>query len=114
MKALIIANKELKIKLVEAFIENKVSKISVVNTIEEAALLLFTEKFDYLFLDHQLPDGVGSDFLKQIKEEHSEITCVSISTDNSIIYDYKNLGYHHVFQYPFKETTEEIFNLTCN
>jgi response regulator of citrate/malate metabolism len=109
MKAMVIENEDLKIMLVNEYIEPNVSSIAIARTMNQALELLESESFDYLFLDHHLPDCKGSSFLPQLKEKHNKMKCISISNDYRIMYSYKALGYDDVFQFPFDKSIERIF-----
>src|ERR1035437_1935932 len=106
MKAMVIENEDLKIMLINEYIESNVASIAVAHTMNQAFELLESESFEYLFLDHHLPDCKGSLFLPQLKEKNNKMKCVSISNDYRIIHSYRELGYDDIFKYPFDKSVE--------
>ena len=109
MKAIVIENEVLKIMLIREYLENNVATITVAKTMKEALPLLESERFEYLFLDHHLPDCKGSELLSVIKGKHNEMKCVSISNDYIVENSYKEMGYDDIFNYPFDKSVERIF-----
>lgn len=110
MSAIIIDDNHLKIKLIEKYISKFISLYDVAECGESALDLLETNTYQYIFLDHHLPDCKGSDLLEQIKTVHNRSKIISISNDISILNNYKHMGYDDAFLYPFNESVERIFS----
>jgi len=109
MKAIIIEDCDDKIRMIEILIQQYVMSIMVVKTINEAIPLLTSNQFQIIFLDHNLPDGKGTEYLFKIRKLQKEAKCVSISNDISVINHYKQLGYDDIFEIPFKQCLNRIF-----
>ncbi len=67
MKALIIDDEIDICYLLSRVLKNKDIEAYYVNTLAEAHPVLKTQQPDIIFLDNHLPDGMGVDFVDQIK-----------------------------------------------
>jgi len=108
MSAIIIDDNLLKIKMIEKYISKFISLHDVAKCGESALDFLETNTYQYIFLDHHLPDCYGSDLLEQIKTVHYKSKIISISNDTTVLTDYKQIGYDDVFVYPFDESIKRI------
>ena len=109
MSAIIIDDNQLKIKMIEKYISKFISLYDIAECGESALDLLETNTYQYIFLDHHLPDCKGSDLLEQIKTVHNNSKLISISNDTTILNNFKQIGYDDVFVYPFDESINRIF-----
>ena len=109
MSAIIIDDNQLKIKMIEKYISKFISLYDIAECGESALDLLETNTYQYIFLDHHLPDCKGSDLLEQIKIVHNNSKLISISNDTTILTNFKQIGYDDVFVYPFDESIQRIF-----
>jgi len=109
MSAIIIDDNQLKIKMIEKYISKFISLYDIAECGESALDLLETNTYQYIFLDHHLPDCKGSDLLEQIKIVHNNSKLISISNDTTILTNFKQIGYDDVFVYPFDESLNRIF-----
>ncbi len=84
-----------------------------VNTIVDAQNFLKNKHPSLLFLDNNLPDGHGVDFIQQIKENHPLTRIIVITADDSIVNKNKALkaGADFFIGKPF---TRETINQTLN
>ena len=110
MSAIIIDDNHLKIKMIEKYISKFISFYDVAECDESALDLLETNTYQFIFLDHHLPDCNGSDLLEQIKIVHNNSKIISISSDTSILTNFKQIGYDDVLVYPFDESIKRIFS----
>lgn len=55
-----------------------------VNTLAQAEILLKEETPDIIFLDHNLPDGLGINFIDYVKKNHPNIKIVIITAHDSL------------------------------
>ena len=108
MKALIIQDETLKIELINEYFKGNFTTVIHVKTMTEALPLLRENDFDYIFLDHHLPDCKGTEFVVHIKIMQPSAKCISISNDFDIIQLYDDLGYDDVFYYPFDLCLDRI------
>ena len=60
-----------------------------VNNIRDARSILKTENPDFIFLDNHLPDGLGVDFIRHIKETHPTSKVVMISAFDNFMDRFK-------------------------
>jgi two-component system OmpR family response regulator len=67
MKALIIDDEIDICYLLSGILKNKNIQTSYVNTLAEAGSALRTQEPEIIFLDNHLPDGMGVDFINQIR-----------------------------------------------
>ena|ERR1035437_442583 len=109
MKVIIIEDNCFKISLIQWYIKSFVESSVIVNSLFEALPYLEKQQFNYIFLDHHLPDCKGSDFVDTIKDMQRNAKCISISNDIMIVRNYRNLGYNDIFQPPFEKSVERIF-----
>jgi response regulator of citrate/malate metabolism len=109
MKVLIIEDNYFKISLIQWYIKSFVESSIIVFSLYEALPYLESQQFNYIFLDHHLPDGKGSDYIDRFKHLQQNTQYISISNDSTIIQNYRNLGYNDIFQPPFEKTAERIF-----
>ena len=54
-------------------------EIEHVNTISQAKIFLKEEKPDVIILDNKLPDGHGSDYIREVKKNNPEVKVIMIS-----------------------------------
>ena len=109
MSVIIIDDSQLKIKMIAKYISKFISLYDVAECGESALDLLETNEYQFIFIDHHLPDCKGSDLLEQIKTVHYKSKIISISNDITVLTDYKQFGYDDVFVYPFDESIKRIF-----
>jgi CheY-like chemotaxis protein len=57
-------------------------------------------KFDLIILDHDLPEGNGSDLLGWLKEENRDIPVITFSGIPANNEHMRTLGAHHIFSKP--------------
>ena len=61
--------------LLSGILRAKKLQVSYVNSLTEATLALQTQNPEIIFLDNHLPDGLGVDFIRHIKETHPTSSC---------------------------------------
>jgi DNA-binding response OmpR family regulator len=86
-------NKEIKILIIEdegdiCFLLNIMLKkddveISHANTLAQASVFLSEEVPDAVILDNRMPDGLGMDYIKEIKEKYPSVKILMISGNTS-------------------------------
>lgn len=69
--------------LLTGILRNKNLRTTFVNTIHEAQDILATRHPAILFLDNNLPDGYGVDFIREIKDHHPLTRIVMITADDT-------------------------------
>lgn len=69
--------------LLSGILRQKDLKTSYVNTLSEAVVALETDTPALLFLDNHLPDGLGLDFIKHIKNNYPPVKIVMITAHDS-------------------------------
>ena len=81
-----------------------------VNTLAQAETLLKESTPDIIFLDHNLPDGLGINFIDHVKANYPAIKIVIITAHDSIITKNRALkkGADFFIAKPF--TSEQIYN----
>ncbi len=55
------------------------TECSIAHTLEEGRAALLTTRFDAVFLDVHLPDGLGYDLIPEIKASHPAARAIAIS-----------------------------------
>jgi DNA-binding response OmpR family regulator len=70
--------------LLKGILRKKNLQTTFVNSIHEAQDLLAIQHPSILFLDNNLPDGYGVDFIYQIKNSHPLIWIIMITADDAI------------------------------
>ena len=70
--------------LLTGILRKKNLQTTFVNSIHEAQDLLAIQHPSILFLDNNLPDGYGVDFIYQIKNSHPLIWIIMITADDAI------------------------------
>lgn len=78
-KALIIDDEIDICYLLSSIIRSKNLEVSYVNSLAEATKVLGTIQPEMIFLDNHLPDGLGVDFIKQIKSTNPGTKIVMIT-----------------------------------
>jgi CheY-like chemotaxis protein len=111
MKAIIIEDNEIKAMLIKEYINPFISSIAMVNTLKEALPLLQSNEYEYIFLDHHLPDCKGSEQLQRIKSSQAKAKCVSISNDSAILDEFELLGYDNMLEFPLSRGIKRLFHL---
>jgi DNA-binding response OmpR family regulator len=69
--------------LLTGILRKKNLQTSFVNSLLDAKNLLKTQQPSILFLDNNLPDGLGVDFIKQIKSSHPLTKIIMITADDT-------------------------------
>ena len=87
------ANKEIKIFIIEdegdiCFLLNIMLKkddveITHANTLAQASVLLSEEQPDVVILDNRMPDGLGMDYIKEIKAKYPSVKILMITGNTS-------------------------------
>lgn len=70
--------------LLTGILRNKNLQTTFVNTLKDARHTLSSLRPAILFLDNNLPDGLGIDFIYQIKKENPSTKIVIITADDTI------------------------------
>ena len=70
--------------LLTGILRKKNLQTTFVNTIHEAKTVLATKQPFILFLDNNLPDGYGVDFIQQIKNSHPSTRIIVITADDTL------------------------------
>jgi two-component system, OmpR family, response regulator len=65
--------------LLSSILRTKNLQVNYVNSITEASAALETQHPELIFLDNHLPDGLGVDFISQLKITHPEAKIVMIT-----------------------------------
>jgi two-component system, OmpR family, response regulator len=78
-KALIIDDEIDICYLLGSMLRTKHLEVSYVNSLMEATTLLKTETPEIIFIDNHLPDGLGVDFIRQLKLSHPSTKVVMIT-----------------------------------
>ncbi len=79
MKALIIDDEIDICYLLSGILRNKNIQSSYVNSLSEAVLLLKKYEPEIIFLDNHLPDGMGVDFISQLKKSNPSSKVIMIT-----------------------------------
>lgn len=116
-KVTILAEKEMKVYLVE---DEEILKTKLISYLEQLELECnsFTkieqcrasfsnqkESIDLFILDHRLPDGLGIDLAKEIKQwqPNSTILLMTAHSETSLAINALNLGIDYYLEKPFKK-----------
>lgn len=65
--------------LLSSILRTKKLLVSYVNSLAEATVALDKQQPEIIFLDNHLPDGMGVDFIKQLKQTHPAAKLVMIT-----------------------------------
>ena len=84
MEALIVEDEIDICFLLTGILRKKNLQSSFVNNLHEARNMLATNHPSILFLDNNLPDGYGVDFIQHIKDSHPLIRIVVITADDTL------------------------------
>ena len=109
MKAIIIENETLKVRIVQEYIKKFFLSIDVVTTLDEAYKFCKQNNYHFVFLDSSLPDGNGTMFLSKIKHLLPNSKVISISNNVDILNQCVEFGYDDAFTYPFRSSVARIF-----
>lgn len=71
--------------LLSKLLKQKELEFDHVNTLAQAETMLKEETPDIVFLDHNLPDGLGINFIDHIKSNYPLIKIVMITAHDSVI-----------------------------
>ena len=96
--------------LLSKLLKQKELEFEHVNTLAQAEILLKEETPDIVFLDHNLPDGLGINFIDYIKDNYPYIKIVMITAHDSAMTKNRALkkGADLFITKPF--TSEQIYN----
>ncbi|MDB5224300.1 MAG: response regulator [Chitinophagaceae bacterium] len=84
IEALIVEDENDICFLLTGILRKKNLQTTFVNNIREAEIILNTKHPSLLFLDNNLPDGCGVDFIHQIKNNHPLTRIIMITADDTI------------------------------
>lgn len=70
--------------LLKAMLNKLIPSVHCENSLTGGRAFLQQNKPDVIFLDHNLPDGLGTDFIKEVREFSPGAVIVLISAINSI------------------------------
>lgn len=70
--------------LLTTILRKKNLQTTFVNNIHDAQNVLAIEHPSFLFLDNNLPDGQGIDFIHEVKEKHPSTRVIIITADDTI------------------------------
>lgn len=84
MEALIVEDEIDICFLLTGILRKKNLQTSFVNNLHEARNMLATKHPSILFLDNNLPDGYGVDFIQHIKDNHPLTRIVVITADDTL------------------------------
>lgn len=116
-KVTILAERDMKVYLVE---DEEILKTKLVSYLEQLELICYSftnidqsrshlnkqkEPIDLFILDHRLPDGLGIDLAKEIKElqPNSTILLMTAHSETSLAINALNLGIDYYLEKPFKK-----------
>lgn len=104
-KILIIEDDEVFSELLSMFLEDREHEPQVANNLALARALLAQDTPDAILLDHQLPDGLGIDFLKEIMEDrqHPPVIMITGISDNALAIKAMGIGAHDFIRKPMEE-----------
>lgn len=96
--------------LLSKLLKQKELEFDHVNTLTQAETLLKEDTPDIIFLDNNLPDGLGINFIDHVRENYPEIKIVIITAHDTSSTKSKALkkGADFFIAKPF--TSEQIFN----
>ena len=83
LKALIIDDEIDICYLLSSILKNRNLQADYVNSIYEARMALQLNVPSIIFLDNHLPDGLGIDFLKHIKQEYPQVKVIMITAHDN-------------------------------
>lgn len=78
-KALIIDDEIDICYLLSSILRTKNLQVNYVNSLSEATMALDKQSPEIIFLDNHLPDGLGVDFIMQLKARHPETKIVMLT-----------------------------------
>lgn len=99
--------------LLTGILRKKNLQAAYVNTIQDARNVLSAQNPCIVFLDNNLPDGFGVDFIQQIKDSHPLTRVIMITADDTLANKNKALtaGADFFIGKPF---TREAINTTID
>lgn len=78
-KALIIDDEIDICYLLSSILRTKNLDVNYVNSLSEATVALGTQSPEIIFLDNHLPDGLGVDFITQLKNSHPDTKIIMLT-----------------------------------
>ncbi len=99
--------------LLRGILRTKNLQVSYANSLSEATVVLAKENPEIIFLDNHLPDGLGVDFISQLKVTHPQAKVVMISAYD-LYSDRAKAFANGVDTFIPKPFTKEIISLTVD
>ena len=84
IKILIIDDEEDYCMILKHFFSKKGCEVFLAYTLKQGLQSLHEHSIDILFLDNNLPDGYGVDFIQHIKDSHPSTRIVMITADDTL------------------------------
>jgi DNA-binding NarL/FixJ family response regulator len=106
MNILILEDEEILREKLATYVSDKVDQIYACSDLKTANDIIQNNKVDILVSDHQLPDGLGMDFIKSLKKAEIEIPACLLMTAHSelsLAIDSVNYGVDFFLEKPFKK-----------
>jgi two-component system, OmpR family, response regulator len=96
--------------LLSKLLKQKDMEFEQVNTLAQAETILKEDHLDIIFLDHNLPDGLGINFIDKVKKDYPGIKIVLITAHDTVMNKNRAMkkGADQFIAKPF--TSEQIYN----
>ena len=96
--------------LLSKLLKQREFSLEQVNTLAQAQIILKEETPNIIFLDYNLPDGLGINFVDYVRENYPQTKIIMISAHDNAITKHRALkkGVDFFITKPF--TSEQIYN----
>ena len=96
--------------LLSKLLKQREFSLEQVNTLAQAQIILKEETPNIIFLDYNLPDGLGINFVDHVRENYPQIKIIMITAHDNAITKHRALkkGVDFFITKPF--TSEQIYN----
>jgi len=93
--------------LLENILKNRKMNVLSVHSLHDAEDCLAHSKPNVIFLDNSFPDGIGVNFISNIKSTGDDIQIIMMTSDSSAWVREKAMeeGAHYFLEKPFSKTT---------
>ncbi|GAO42413.1 response regulator [Flavihumibacter petaseus] len=110
-KILIVDDEEDLCLLLKIYFTRKKYQVAVANTLNDGLIQLNSWQPDILFLDNNLPDGLGWEKAPELLEKYPDLNIHLISAFHPVVPDHTDKSRLHVLEKPFTQQQLNALNL---
>lgn len=103
MNVLILEDEQYLLDKLASYIRDRFDQVFEATNVTAAKALINTNMVHIAIIDHRLPDGLGIEFIKELKQHHQKVTTALMTAHSelSLAIQSVNTGVDHFLEKPF-------------